>query len=164
MAKTTRVTSDAGVDYLVRLVEEGDPYGLNFCRTHTEHRPTVEFYDYDSKAPAYEFIGDREDAVAAGAPRLGQFVSRYYVFTLLESIATTNGINLCGHVPRWAIDGDAVRAAFMNLGLWTPEPLPTLHEFIVTVGGCTSDQALHVMRERLNHDEDYGFDYTLSCP
>lgn len=35
------------------------------------------------------------------------------------------------------------------------------HRFIVTVGGCTSDQAHEVMRERLGFDESYGFDYTL---
>jgi hypothetical protein len=81
----------------------------------------------DSRAAAYDFVGTREEALAAGAPKLGQFASSYYVFTLLENIATTGGICLHGGVPRWTIDGDAVRQAFVNLGLWTaplPEELP----------------------------------------
>ena len=39
------------------------------------------------------------------------------------------------------------------------EPLD--HEFIVTVEGCTKEEAEQVIAERLNHDEDYGFDYTI---
>lgn len=39
--------------------------------------------------------------------------------------------------------------------------LPERHSFIVTVGGCTHDEAHRVMTERLGHDEDYGFEYTL---
>lgn len=35
------------------------------------------------------------------------------------------------------------------------------HQFIVTVDGCTHDQAHEVMRERLGFDEDYGFAYGL---
>jgi hypothetical protein len=36
-----------------------------------------------------------------------------------------------------------------------------MHHFIVTVDGCTHDQAHTVMRERLGHDEDYGFEYSV---
>lgn len=35
------------------------------------------------------------------------------------------------------------------------------HDFVVTVSGCTKEQAERVMGERLLHDEDYGFFYTL---
>ena len=35
------------------------------------------------------------------------------------------------------------------------------HQFIVTVEGCTLDEANTVMAERLSYDEDYGFDYTV---
>lgn len=38
---------------------------------------------------------------------------------------------------------------------------PTVHTFTVTVSGCTEEQAEKVIAERLNHDEDYGFDYTI---
>ena len=35
------------------------------------------------------------------------------------------------------------------------------HTFRVTVSGCTAAQAEQVMAERLDHDEDYGFDYQI---
>jgi hypothetical protein len=35
------------------------------------------------------------------------------------------------------------------------------HQFTVTVSGCTYEQAEQVMNERTQHDEDYGFDYTI---
>lgn len=125
MSKTTTVTSASnGVIYTVRLVEKGDHYGLNFCKTHDEDRPMVEFYDVESKAACFDFVGTREDAIAAGASRLGQFVSNYYVSTLMENIATTRGICLNGGVARWVVDGDAVRQAFQALGLWKPVELP----------------------------------------
>ena len=125
MPKTTTVTSASnGVTFTVRLVERGDHYGRNFCRVHAEDRPMVEFYDVDSTAESYDFVGTREEAIAAGAPRLGQFASSYYVHTLLENIATTGGSNLRGHVPRWTIDGNAVRQAFQALGLWSPADEP----------------------------------------
>ena len=90
MAKTTTVTSASnGVTFTVRLVEKGDRHGVNFCLIHSDPRPTVEFYDLKSKAASYDFVGPREKAIAAGAPRLGQFVSSYYVHTLLETIDIT---------------------------------------------------------------------------
>ena len=121
MAKTTTVTSASnGVTFTVRLVEKGDRHGVNFCLIHSDPRPTVEFYDLKSKAASYDFVGPREKAIAAGAPCLGQFVSSYYVHTLLETIDTARGLCLHGGVPRWTIDSDAVREAFQALGLWKP--------------------------------------------
>ena len=35
------------------------------------------------------------------------------------------------------------------------------HTFTVTVKCDTEDQALEVMAERINYDEDYGFPYTI---
>ena len=35
------------------------------------------------------------------------------------------------------------------------------HRFTTTVTGCNAAQAETVMGERLLHDEDYGFDYTV---
>ena len=34
--------------------------------------------------------------------------------------------------------------------------------YLVTVSDCTTAQADQVIAERINHDEDYGFDYTIS--
>jgi len=50
----------------VRVVNKGDKYGRDFCLTHDSDKPMVEFYD--SRYPHTEF---------------GQFVSRYYVSTIL---------------------------------------------------------------------------------
>lgn len=35
--------------------------------------------------------------------------------------------------------------------------------FVVIVKGCTPEQAKQVIAERLNHDENYGFDYTVEA-
>lgn len=35
------------------------------------------------------------------------------------------------------------------------------HTYLVTVSGCTADQAGQVMNERLAEDEDYGFFYEI---
>lgn len=53
----------------IRIVARGDGYGADDSVIHMENDPVVEFYD--SKADARKF-GKR-----------GQFVSRYYITTLL---------------------------------------------------------------------------------
>lgn len=126
MAKLTTVTSaHNGVTFNVRLVEKGDRYGRNMCLVHEEDRPMVVFYDTKSQID-YDFVGEPEEAQKAGALCLGQQASSYYVETLLENIATTGGLDLCGHVPRWKIDGNALREAFQNLGLWSPPGKPKI--------------------------------------
>jgi hypothetical protein len=35
------------------------------------------------------------------------------------------------------------------------------HEFVVTITGCDREAAETVMTERIEHDEDYGFDYSI---
>jgi hypothetical protein len=35
------------------------------------------------------------------------------------------------------------------------------HTFLVTVTAASREEAVQVMAERLNHDEDYGFDYSV---
>jgi hypothetical protein len=68
----------------VRIVQTGDRYGLNFCLTHDKKDPLVEFYD--ARYPHTEF---------------GQFVSRYYVSTILEG--QNRGLCLDGGEPEWSI-------------------------------------------------------------
>lgn len=53
---------------------------------------------------------------------------------------------------------DFSRAVACPVHAGTP---PERHTFMVTVGGCTNDEAHRVMTERLGSDEDYGFEYTL---
>ena len=50
----------------VRILSKGDKYGRDFCLTHDEDKPIVEFYD--RRYPHTEF---------------GQFITRYYVGTIL---------------------------------------------------------------------------------
>lgn len=80
--------------FFVRIVRKGDRYGLDFCLTHNENEPMVEFYD--TRYPHTEF---------------GQFVSRYYLSTTLEGDNT--GLCLYGGVPEWTVSAEdmaAVRA------------------------------------------------------
>jgi hypothetical protein len=76
-------------NFNIRIVNTGDRYGVNDCLTNTKP-PMVEFYDS-------RFIhgadGDR-----------GQFVSRYYVDTLLER--NTGGLCLDGGVPSWTVSAE----------------------------------------------------------
>ena len=77
----------------VRVVNIGDKYGLNDCLVNNK-APIVEFYD---------------SRFTKGADR-GQFVSRYYVSTILDG--SDCGLCLDGGVPDWTVsaqDMDAVR-------------------------------------------------------
>jgi hypothetical protein len=84
----------------VRIVRKGDRYGRNNVLTHDkEDQPLVEFYD--NRYPHTEY---------------GQFVSRYYVSTILGTDRWgrgEGGLMLDGGVPSWtvsALDMDTVRA------------------------------------------------------
>lgn len=82
----------------VRIVRKGDRYGRDYCLTHDEDKPLVEFYD--NRYP------HTED---------GQFISRYYVETILGTDRYgrgTGGLCLDGGVPSWTVseqDMDTVR-------------------------------------------------------
>ena len=75
--------------WTIRIVDIGDQYGLNDCLTHGEEKedygPMVEFYDPDGKETV-----------------LGQFVSRYYIQTLLDR-DKNYGLDLYGGVPKWSV-------------------------------------------------------------
>ncbi len=77
----------------VRIVNKGDRYGRADCLTHDDDRPMVEFYDH-----RYTH-GDWPDR--------GQFVSRYYVSTLLEG----ENRGLCldgGNANEWSVSADGM--------------------------------------------------------
>jgi hypothetical protein len=82
----------------VRIVNKGDKYGLDNCLTHEGDKPLVEFYD--TRYLHTEF---------------GQFVSRYYVETILSDDGygpKDCGLILHGGVPEWTLsakDMDTVR-------------------------------------------------------
>lgn len=80
--------ADGNAVLVARLLREGDRYGLNDCLTWEEKEPGIEFYD--GRYPH--------------TPR-GQFVSRYYLETLLESVQKGNrGLCLDGGVAAWALN------------------------------------------------------------
>lgn len=74
--------------WLVRVVRTGDKYGLNNCLIHTDAEPSVEFYD------------SNQDPDKFGP--LGQFVSRYYLSTMLQRDQGV-GLILMGGVPEWVV-------------------------------------------------------------
>lgn len=83
-------TAANNVPFNIRLIKEGDKYGLNDCLTHDDSGTMIEFYD--ARYPHTEH---------------GQFVSRYYLRTLSEHPVTC-GLDLDGSIPAWTIDGDTL--------------------------------------------------------
>jgi hypothetical protein len=74
----------------VRIVKLGDKYGRKDCLTNNR-LPLVEFYD--SRYDLEDFMGR------------GQFVSRYYVDTILDG-KYPNGLWLYGNEPEWIVSAD----------------------------------------------------------
>lgn len=104
MSELRKVTNDEGRVFNVRVVREGDRYGLNDCLEHDKADPMIEFYD-----ATYE--GERF------GPR-GQFVSRYYLSTLAQSTSgvcrvarSTGGLCLHGGSSVWHVSAANVRDA-----------------------------------------------------
>jgi hypothetical protein len=74
----------------VRIVRTGDAYGLGDCLINND-KPMIEFYD---RAHMH-------------TPR-GQFVSRYYISTLLDR-PDGLGLALDAGVPAWTVNADDMR-------------------------------------------------------
>lgn len=100
-----RVVNSEGRAFLVRVVHEGDHYGLNDCLITHDGEPMIEFYDAT-------YAGD-----SRFGPR-GQFVSRYYLDTL-ERHGENVGLNLQGDVDVWHVSAENVQDAIK----WTKEQL-----------------------------------------
>lgn len=77
----------------VRIVSKGESYGRDDCLTHDKDEALVEFYDAKHTALM---------------PR-GQFVSRYYIYTLLGHRPGHVGLALDGGVPEWSISPKGVQ-------------------------------------------------------
>ncbi len=105
------ITSMAGRRWRVRVVRQGDRYGLDGCLTWTALKPGVEFYD----------LTHTREPFGPG----GQFVSRYYVETLLDSKARQNGrrevcgLNLHGGESAWQIDAATMGVIYRYLAHMT---------------------------------------------
>lgn len=87
---------DRGIRWQVRVIREGDRYGLDGQLTRENGTPYVEFWDMD------QFKG------------VGQFVSRYYLDTIKE-IPMGQGLNLHGGVHRWQVSGKGMRTVLKFL-------------------------------------------------
>ena len=92
--KTIEVINDDGRTFTVRVIEQGDNYGLNDCLTHEKQKPMVEFFD---------------KTYIEGFTPLGQFVSRYYYATLVDALF--GGINLDNGVDVWHVSAENVQDA-----------------------------------------------------
>jgi len=115
----------------VRILNKGDKYGREFCLTHDEDKPIAEFYD--RRYPHTEF---------------GQFVSRYYVSTLLED--PTGGLCLDGgNASSWTVSADdmALVRAYLRAATGTPEPSPKVTKWELRVSW--SDGEVEVMCKSL---------------
>ena len=82
----TTVTNDDGIEFNVRIVKKGEPYGRN--DSLTAKHDMVEFYD--SRYP--------DPSMSGGG--YGQFVSSYYIDTIKNC---QTGINLNGGVDAWHV-------------------------------------------------------------
>lgn len=94
--KLLHIITTSGTPFTVRLVETGDTYGLDNCRTHAPDAPDplVEFYDQRFPHTAH-----------------GQFVSRYCAFTLMRIARQRGRAGLCldGGSPVWSVDGETMK-------------------------------------------------------
>jgi hypothetical protein len=103
----TRVTNSNGVEFEVRIIREGDRYGMNDClvndssnRFFNENDPVlVEFWD----------AGQDPDVFENGCQFTG---GRYSLHTLLDDTDNGYGLNLYGGEPRWSIDGKAMKTIY----------------------------------------------------
>ena len=84
------------IPWVIRIVDEGDEYG-----------PSIEFYD--ARYPHTRLIKGFS----------GQFVSSYYVSTLLEDEEdlANGGLNLAGQEQDWSMDGNGMKTVFAFIKL-----------------------------------------------
>ncbi len=75
----------------VRLVRKGESYGLAMKMVHTNEEPLVEFYD--------------QRRLKSSRRPLGQFISRYFVWTILEG---PGGLLLDTGSPDWSLTSETM--------------------------------------------------------
>lgn len=86
-------TKAAGKRFLVTVLRRGDHWGLGDKLIYDQDEPQIEVWDLSW-------------AGKSGFDDRGQFVSRYYAFTVAE-MPLGRGIDLVGYEPAWKIDGHA---------------------------------------------------------
>ena len=99
----------SGVEFTIRLVSKGEKYGLDFCLTHDETDPLVEFY--------YGRFSHSDFG------RMGVFAGRYYARTILES-SHQHGLCLDGGTPGWTLPPEAMAIATQ----WLRQRMQSIHD------------------------------------
>lgn len=94
MAKLMFVENQDGRQFAIRVIGKGDNYGRNRCLISEENKQLVEFYDVEGSG-------------AEGFDELGQFISRYYIETIME--IENYGLNLYADVEEWSIEVDNIK-------------------------------------------------------
>ena len=106
MCKQTKVfCSEYGQHWLVRLIIKGQKYGRDWCLTHNENQPLIEFYMADQN-------------VKRATSKTRGFVSRYYLETLTEKNDAHLGLCLHGgntYEASICIGGEALKKAITTL-------------------------------------------------
>lgn len=85
--------------WTIRIIEPGDQYGLDDCLTHgKDFLGTTRDIDHEFYGPMVEFFDpDGKQTI------LGQFVSRYYITTLLDPKWKNCGLDLEGGSAKWSV-------------------------------------------------------------
>lgn len=108
---TIWIVNDKGRPFIARVVRKGDNYGLDFCITYGEGKDAFDWNGKPKDEAALDPMVEFYDATLAGDNHwgpFGQFVSRYYVRTILDG---DDYRGLCldgGNADVWGIDGDAM--------------------------------------------------------
>jgi hypothetical protein len=101
ITNTLRTINSSGRSFLIRVVCEGDRYGMNDKIEHDEPDPLIEFYD----------LGDSPIETCAKFGPRGQFVSRYYLSDLREDQNDDRDLCLDGGIPVWTVNAYIVNQA-----------------------------------------------------
>lgn len=102
--------SSTKIGWTARILRSGDAYGLNNCLLWDSDKPGVEFYDRRYPHTA-----------------LGQFVTRYYVDTLLgrdewgSDIRKGPGLSMQSDIPDWSLNSKSCRVVGDWLEKFCPE-------------------------------------------
>lgn len=87
MGRMMDITNDFGITFRARIVKKGDSHGLKDCLVYEKVNPKVEFYDTRNMIE----------------PNLGQFVSEYFVHTLIDQQEYPKGLVLDVGIPAWRL-------------------------------------------------------------
>lgn len=121
----------------IRIVNTGDRYGLNDCLIN-DREPMIEFWD-----ARYDHV-----------PGRGQFVTRYFVSTILDGLDNASyplGLCLDFGVPSWTVSPNGMRQIVDYLRSMT-DPGQTVGDFI----DDAIDAAVAVIQDELGQT-DGGF-------